>query len=207
MTGFRTLVFIFLSCIAFILPLHLSAQALTHRQGELIVKLNSGSNPRLFLKNKLKPRSSTGELRLKKVLSEDWNILLLEFDFTLFRPEDIIAELSKDPEVLAVQKNKLLQLRKSPNDTYFFRQWHHLNTGSEGGLPGVDFDSDLAWDLNTGGLTELGDTIVLCIIDDGLDIAHYDIKGNLWRNYQEIPDNKLDDDQNGYVDDYNGWNS
>ncbi|MBK7694383.1 MAG: S8 family serine peptidase [Saprospiraceae bacterium] len=207
MTGFRTLVFIFLSCIAFILPLHLSAQALTHRQGELIVKLNSGSNPRLFLRNRLKARSSNGELRLKKVLSEDWNILLLEFDFTLFRPEDIIAELSKDPEVLAVQKNKLLQLRKSPNDTYFFRQWHHLNTGSEGGLPGVDFDSDLAWDLNTGGLTELGDTIVLCIIDDGLDIAHYDIKGNLWRNYQEIPDNKLDDDQNGYVDDYYGWNS
>lgn len=65
----------------------------------------------------------------------------------------------------------------------------------------------MAWDLNTGGLTELGDTIVLCIIDDGLDIAHYDIKGNLWRNYQEIPDNKLDDDQNGYVDDYYGWNS
>jgi serine protease len=105
------------------------------------------------------------------------------------------------------KKNKILYPRKAPNDTYFFRQWHHLNTGSEGGLPGVDFDSDLAWDLNTGGMTELGDTIVLCVIDDGLDIAHYDIKGNLWRNYSEIPDNKLDDDQNGYVDDYYGWNS
>ena len=207
MTGYRYFVLFFFLCFTFLYSWQLPAQLLTHRQGELIVKLRTNADPKLFLKNRLKSRSNSGEIRLKKVLSEDWNIILLEFDYAAYSADYFISELSKDPQVLAIQKNKILYPRKSPNDTYFFRQWHHLNTGSEGGLPGVDFDSDLAWDLNTGGMTELGDTIVLCVIDDGLDIAHYDIKGNLWRNYGEIPDNKLDDDQNGYVDDYYGWNS
>jgi len=58
-----------------------------------------------------------------------------------------------------------------------------------------------------GGLTTAGDTIVVCVIDGGLEPAHQDFGGNIWVNYAEIPDNGLDDDGNGFVDDRFGWNT
>jgi serine protease len=61
--------------------------------------------------------------------------------------------------------------------------------------------------LTTGGLTpKYEDTIVVCIIDDGVNRFHPDIIDNLWVNHNEIPGNGIDDDSNGYVDDYLGWN-
>ena len=43
------------------------------------------------------------------------------------------------------------------------------------------------------------------ISDTGIDLDHPDLDGNLWTNWNEIPDNLLDDDQNGFIDDYQGW--
>ena len=50
------------------------------------------------------------------------------------------------------------------------------------------------------------ESVVVAIIDSGVDIDHQDIKKNLWVNLNEIPDNGIDDDGNGYVDDIHGWN-
>ncbi|MCA1762331.1 MAG: S8 family serine peptidase, partial [Flavobacteriales bacterium] len=44
------------------------------------------------------------------------------------------------------------------------------------------------------------------VIDDGVDIDHPDLEGKIWLNTDEIPDNGVDDDHNGYIDDVNGWN-
>jgi subtilisin family serine protease len=49
-------------------------------------------------------------------------------------------------------------------------------------------------------------TIIVAVIDGGIDINHEDLKDNIWINEDEIPDNKIDDDQNGYIDDVHGWN-
>ena len=49
-------------------------------------------------------------------------------------------------------------------------------------------------------------TIVVAIIDSGVDIDHEDLRDNIWVNEDEIPDNGVDDDGNGYVDDVHGWN-
>src|SRR5690606_19762595 len=49
-------------------------------------------------------------------------------------------------------------------------------------------------------------TVVVAIIDSGIDIEHEDLKPNLWVNEGEIPGNGKDDDGNGYVDDVHGWN-
>ena len=49
-------------------------------------------------------------------------------------------------------------------------------------------------------------TVVVAVLDSGVDIYHPDLKANIWINEDEIPGNKLDDDQNGYVDDISGWN-
>ena len=50
------------------------------------------------------------------------------------------------------------------------------------------------------------DTIVVAVIDGGVDIEHSDLAGKIWTNTDEIPGNQIDDDQNGYIDDIHGWN-
>lgn len=50
------------------------------------------------------------------------------------------------------------------------------------------------------------ETVVVAVIDSGVDIEHEDLQGKIWVNPKEIPGNKIDDDNNGYVDDVHGWN-
>ena len=49
-------------------------------------------------------------------------------------------------------------------------------------------------------------TVLVAVIDSGVDVEHEDLKGKLWMNPNEIPNNNIDDDKNGYVDDIHGWN-
>jgi len=49
-------------------------------------------------------------------------------------------------------------------------------------------------------------TVIVAVIDGGVDINHEDLTGRIWVNEDEIPNNNIDDDKNGYVDDVNGWN-
>jgi len=58
-----------------------------------------------------------------------------------------------------------------------------------------------AWDFATGS-----PQVVVAVIDTGADIWHKDLENNIWINPYEIADNGIDDDNNGYVDDINGWN-
>ncbi len=111
------------------------------------------------------------------------------------------------PEILHIQKNHYVEDRFTPNDTDFSDQWHLNNTGQTGGIVDADIDAPEAWDITTGGLTTHDDTIVVCIIEsNGADLDHEDLEDNIWKNYAEIPGNNIDDDNNGYVDDYLGWN-
>ncbi|TLX74401.1 peptidase S8 [Labilibacter sediminis] len=48
-------------------------------------------------------------------------------------------------------------------------------------------------------------TVIVAVIDGGVDVYHEDLKGKIWINADEIPDNGIDDDNNGYVDDIHGW--
>ncbi|GAB4127479.1 MAG: S8 family peptidase [Raineya sp.] len=51
-----------------------------------------------------------------------------------------------------------------------------------------------------------GRTIIVAVIDSGVDITHEDLQGKLWKNTKEIPNNRKDDDGNGFIDDVDGWN-
>jgi len=88
-----------------------------------------------------------------------------------------------------------------PNDPYFDKQWHLDNNGQTGGTPDCDIDAPEAWEIETGD-----PNIVIAIIDSGVDDTHPDLIDNLWINEDEIPDNGIDDDNNGYIDDYHGYN-
>jgi cell wall-associated protease len=69
-------------------------------------------------------------------------------------------------------------------------------------LPGISLErayNELLKDKN-------GQEVIVALLDDHLDIKHKELKDRIWVNTDEIPDNGIDDDKNGYIDDINGWN-
>ena len=77
----------------------------------------------------------------------------------------------------------------------------HLKDRSKDGLYGISLDK--AYEFVKGRKSQ---TVIVAVIDSGIDTTHEDLKPILWRNSKEIPGNGIDDDKNGYVDDINGWN-
>jgi serine protease len=149
------------------------------------------------------------KITFKKVdcLSEHMKIWHLRFEENLDE-KNLFSKLQRHPSVLVVQFNHYTQLRNTiPDDPQFNSQWQWRNTGQTGGKAGADINAVRAWDITTGGSTTDGDTIVVAVIDEGTELNHPDLLPNRWVNWREIPNNGLDDDNNGFVDDYRGWNS
>ncbi len=78
--------------------------------------------------------------------------------------------------------------------------WFHLSPTTDG-VPGLATEQLYKRLPATGG-----DTVIVAIIDSGVDAEHEDLKDVMWVNKDEIPDNGIDDDNNGYIDDIHGWN-
>lgn len=135
------------------------------------------------------------------------NIWHLKVDHTVIHEVRFLEYLRSRRGVIAAQFNHIVHWRNTPNDAAFSDQWQWLNTGQTGGTPGADIRITQAWDITTGGLTTQGDTIVIAVVDDGVNLNHPDLTANLWVNHGEIPNNGIDDDGNGYIDDYRGWNT
>ncbi len=119
-----------------------------------------------------------------------------------------LAEFRTSPWVKNAQLDHYVSQRATfPDDSQFGQQWDMHNNGSNGSLEDADIDAPEAWDITTGGFTPLGDTIVVAVVDGGCALTHPDLAPNIWINRHEIPSNGIDDDNNGYVDDYNGWDA
>jgi subtilisin family serine protease len=125
--------------------------------------------------------------------------------------EDAVAAYAAMPSVLSVQPNfTTKELASLPDDPMFELLWGLHNTGQTILTPGgnvagtADADMDLpeAWAATTGS-----DAVVVAVIDTGVDYKHPDLVDNMWVNPGEVPDNHVDDDGNGYVDDVYGIDS
>ncbi len=99
----------------------------------------------------------------------------------------------------------IFQASTFPNDPMFSQLWGMHNTGqwvyNDYGTPDADIDAPEAWDISTGS-----SSVVVAVIDTGVDYNHPDLSANMWRNPDEwggIPG--YDDDGNGFVDDVYGW--
>ena len=95
----------------------------------------------------------------------------------------------------------LAKTMKLPNDPLFDSQWHLLNTGQSLGLLDLDIRAPEAWKRQSAS-----PNITVAVIDGGIDVEHPDLVNNIWSNQNEIPENGIDDDKNGFIDDINGWN-
>ena len=79
--------------------------------------------------------------------------------------------------------------------------WGHLDLVNDT-IPGMSVDKAYAEVIKN----KKGKSVIVAVIDSGIDIDHEDLDGVLWTNTKEIANNGKDDDKNGYVDDINGWN-
>ena len=135
-----------------------------------------------------------------KLISDPMNIWLLRFDNSETSEIEIIQELYKNKNILVAQKNHRVTSRATiPDDTFYDNQWQYFQINDK------DIDAEEAWDITTGGTTMNNNVIVASVLDDGIDVNHDDFGDNLWTNEAEIPNNDIDDDNNGYIDDYLGW--
>ncbi|NOY53837.1 MAG: S8 family serine peptidase [Deltaproteobacteria bacterium] len=108
--------------------------------------------------------------------------------------------LRKVPGVLFSEPNYIVHTTSIPDDSSFSNQWGFQNTGAGGGTNDADIDAVEAWDKSTGS-----SSIVVAVVDEGIDYTHPDLAGNIWTNPNEIPGNGIDDDGNGFIDDVHGW--
>ncbi|MEX1230625.1 MAG: S8 family serine peptidase [Planctomycetaceae bacterium] len=87
-----------------------------------------------------------------------------------------------------------------PTDTFWTDMWGLNNTGQNGGTFDADIDAFEAWQTTTGNRS-----IIVAVIDSGIDYTHPDLAANIWINADEIAGNGVDDDGNGYIDDIRGY--
>lgn len=90
-----------------------------------------------------------------------------------------------------------------PAEPFFGSQWHLKNTGASGGTATADARTTFAWDITLG---DAATTIQIYELG-GFDVAHEDLAPNLWQHAAEVGGAAgVDDDGNGVIDDFNGWN-
>jgi subtilisin family serine protease len=112
---------------------------------------------------------------------------------------NIISELkqhdSLDEIIEYTEHNLVYRCFNTPNDPFYSKQWYLHQSKNH------DIDAPESWSITTGD-----SEIIVAVIDTGIDYNHPDLADNIWINTDEIPDNDIDDDYNGYIDDYYGWN-
>ncbi len=158
---------------------------------QVLVRMQKGQDPYFMLRN----TPAHFEINVESILSPHADIWLLDFNDAQTDIAEVLSLLQKQSSILYVQPNRKVELRAAPNDPFYGSQWHHSN-----------IDSELAWDITTGGTTPNGKEIVVALIESADLLNHDDLSDNHWVNTEEIPNNGVDDDGNGYIDDYNGWN-
>src|SRR5690606_21348562 len=79
--------------------------------------------------------------------------------------------------------------------------WGHLDLVKDT-IAGMSVDKAYAEIIQN----KKGKTVIVAVIDSGIDIDHEDLDDVIWTNKDEIPNNGKDDDNNGYIDDIHGWN-
>jgi subtilisin family serine protease len=118
----------------------------------------------------------------------------------------VVAAYNQDPDVEYAQLNHKMSINSNPDDADYSVQWALHNTGQQylpgkTGTAGCDIRAPQAWDISTGL-----DTVVVAVVDTGVDYKHRDMATNIWVNKAEQNGQpNVDDDGNGYIDDIHGY--
>jgi subtilisin family serine protease len=152
--------------------------------GEVLVKFKSGTSAARAART----TSALGADLLETLGDLNWVRVKLPAGMTV---EQALEQYRKSDEIEAVQPNFYYQLALTPNDPQY----------TNAGLYGLGkISAPAAWDLTTGSAA-----VVVADIDTGMRYTHEDLAANAWTNPGEINNNGIDDDGNGFVDDYYGY--
>lgn len=173
------------------------------REGELIIKFRADV-PDAEIENVLRD----GALKVKRHLTTGPmakkgknGITLAETEFAV---PDAIARLKRHRAVEYIEPNYIYTHQATSNDPYVAPGYGYM-WGLYGDLssPANEFGSQAAeaWSAGYTGSEE----VYVAVIDEGIDVSHPELKGNIWVNPFDPPDG-VDNDGNGYIDDVNGWN-
>lgn len=196
----RLLLFIAFFSLAFRSIAQLSAPAVAEqavrRTGEMLIQLAPEATPARVLSDLEDATSRVTSISVKRTLAPRWNMYLIQFDEQALPADRLLAAARKHPGVQLAQLNHLADERDTePNDTEWWRQDDMTLINAQ-----------KAWDASTGGFTPDSNMIVIGILERGVLYSHPDLAPNRWWNLHEIPEDGIDNDNNGYVDDFGGWN-
>jgi subtilisin family serine protease len=197
-----------------LLVLVVLATGLAAPTGSLAADPPTPATPRDDILVRYRANTSSAE---RKAVARDLNLSVVRSSRTgrtaVLRGKGVSAatvrrELAGDPRVSAVGQNYRRELAADPADEqYFPSEWGLNNSGQtisgiepQTGLPDVDIDGLEALRVQQGK-----SSIVVAVIDDGVDFSHPDLAGRKWTNPGETPGDGIDNDNNGYIDDINGW--
>lgn len=180
-----------------LLVMALGLGAIVPAEAEMI-QLAQGENPMAFeLKNNIKLKEISKDLRLYEA----------QISQSTGRARPLRAAALQKTGAHLIPNHPVrwrgAALDFISSDPLLPQQWNLTLDADNVGINAVE-----SWlNFGTGGKNALAQDIVVAIVDGGFDHKHPDLIFNRWRNWGEIPGNGKDDDENGYIDDINGWNS
>lgn len=162
----------------------------------LIIQLLPGYAPMELIEEWKKMDGFPSGMTFERKVSRRKNLYLFSLSVPMENETQALELIQQWPGVsLAYIPHRLESRFKEPNDPLFGDQWHmEIIKAPE------------VWELSTGGVTANGTEIVVALMDFGFQTNHLDLADNLWKNSGEIPGDGLDNDGNGYTDDYVGLN-
>ncbi len=173
--------------------------------GKIYIKLVEQEN---FKQNTNQPKYQIENFPFLNILSQEYEITTIkapfyrldapklkytyELQFYAYdKVDELIRELEKSPQIEYAEKLPLYRISVTPNDPLFNDNLlYHLQK----------IEAEGAWDITTGD-----SNIVVAVIDNAMDIDHPDLQANIYKNPKEIPNDNADNDFNGLIDDYQGY--